>query len=197
MKSLWRSFERDEVFPREAIEYVRKEYIESPKARQIMECYVFNCGNLHQTTTSRNEGLHAAYRSNAIIIITLTESYKLRRIHKQQWMQRLHSSAAISRNRIPLDIQQIPELRDLVRKISTFALTEIKQQIILAKKEEVEGIIRIWEHGCECHIFHRYDLPCYHTVPTNGTPIALEIIAPFWRLDNWDEGIFRLYALLI
>ena len=38
--------------PRGCGSMVKKEYYNSPKARQIMECYVFDCGNLHQTTTS-------------------------------------------------------------------------------------------------------------------------------------------------
>ena len=51
----------DDDFPKEAIEYVKKEYYESENAQMFLECYVYNCGNLHQTTTSWNEGSHAAY----------------------------------------------------------------------------------------------------------------------------------------
>ena len=43
-----------------------------------MECHVFNYGNLYQTTTSRNEGAHAAFRSNRIVIPKLAESYLCR-----------------------------------------------------------------------------------------------------------------------
>ena len=110
MQVLWRSLVEDNTFPPEAIEYVRRKYYESSKARQIMECYVYDSGNLHQTTTSRNEGMHSAYRSKASIIQSLAESYKLHRIHKEQWMQRLRSTAMEGRNRIPLDLTNIPEL---------------------------------------------------------------------------------------
>ena len=65
----------DDDFPKEAIEYVKKEYYESENAQMFLECYVYNCGNLHQTTTSRNEGSHAAYRSKTTIIPKPTEAY--------------------------------------------------------------------------------------------------------------------------
>lgn len=39
MKALWKSF-LEGSFPRQAVEYVRKEYYDSPKARKIIECYV-------------------------------------------------------------------------------------------------------------------------------------------------------------
>lgn len=71
-------------------------------------------------------------------------------------------------------------------------MTEIKKQIILAKKE-AEGIIRTIVDHCECHIARRYGLPCYHYVPTNGDAIPLNSISPFWRLDNWDEGTEILF----
>lgn len=118
MQALWQSLVGDDIFPREAIDYVKREYYESPKAKQIMECYVYDSGNLHQTSTSRNEGMHSAYRSKASIIQKPTESYKLRRIHKEQWMQRLRSAAVNGRNRIPLDLTSIPELSDLIRKVN-------------------------------------------------------------------------------
>jgi hypothetical protein len=194
MKALWRSFIADDVYPREAIDYVKREYYESSKAMQIMECYVYNSGNLHQTTTSRNEGMHGAYRSKASVIQKPTESYLLRRNHKEQWMQRLRGQAMNGRNRIPLDLSNTPELRDLTRKISLFALTEVKKQITLAKKEESEGIIRAWLQNCQCHAARRYGFPCYHVVPTNGDTIPLNSIAPFWRLDNWDEGTQFYYS---
>jgi len=197
MKALWQSFIADDVYPREAIDYVKREYYESSKAIQIMECYVYNCGNLHQTTTSRNEGMHGAYRSKASVIQKPAESYLLRRSHKEQWMQRLRGQAMNGRNRIPLDLSNTPELRDLSRKISLFALTEVKKQIILAKKEESEGVIRTWLQNCQCHAARRYGLPCYHVVPTDGDTIPLNSIAPFWRLDNWDAGIQFHYSTTI
>jgi len=188
MQALWTSFMNGQ-FPQEAIDHVKKQYYESSTAREIMECYVFNCGNLHQTTTSRNEGLHAAYRSKTSIIQKPTESYLLRRKHKQQWMHRLRSKAADARNRIPLDVQDIRELHDLIGQVSRFALNEIKLQIILAKKEESQGGIPTWRGRCACHTYCCYGLPCRHMVPTDGTKIALENIASFWHLDNWDQGL--------
>jgi hypothetical protein len=29
-------------------------------------------------------------------------------------------------------------------------------------------------------------------MPTDGSPIQLENIAPMWRLDNWEQGSFQL-----
>ena len=52
MRTLWDSAMAGSEFPEAAVQWVKKEYYNSPKARQIMECYVFDCGNLHQTTTS-------------------------------------------------------------------------------------------------------------------------------------------------
>ena len=108
---------------------------------------------------------------------------------KQQWILRLRSKAANARNRIPLDIEATPELHDLAGTISLFALYEIKRQIILAKREESQGRIPTWVGRCECHAYCRYGLPCWHMVPTDGTKIALENIAAFWHLDNWEQGL--------
>src|SRR5438045_791271 len=124
MQALRTSFVNGQ-FPQEAIDHVKKQYYESSQARQIMECYVFNCGNLHQTTTSRNEGSHAAYRSKTTVIPKLAEAYIGHRIHKNQWMQRLHGAAWNAHNRIPLDVQAVPELHQVAGKLSIFALTEI------------------------------------------------------------------------
>src|SRR5438876_5713786 len=89
----------DNDFSNEAIDYIKKEYYESENAQMFMECYVYNCGNLHQTTTSRNEGSHAAYRSKTTIIPKPTEAYLRRRIHRKEWITRLRSEAMRARNR--------------------------------------------------------------------------------------------------
>lgn len=154
-----------------------------------MEYYIYDCGNLHQTTTSRNEGSHAAYRSKTANIPKFAESYLQRRIHRKGWLAQLRAEAAQARNRIPLDIQNIPELREIAGKISKFALTEIRQQIILAKKEEEKYGRRITLlQRCSCHAFARYGLPCYHMIPTDGSSIQLTDLASLWRLDNWNQG---------
>jgi hypothetical protein len=89
MKTLWQSLcegAGGALFPEQAVSYVRKEYYDSPLAQQFMECYVYDSGNLGQTTTSANEGNHYAFRTNTSIIDKPAESYKLRRIHKKQLM---------------------------------------------------------------------------------------------------------------
>ena len=91
-----------------------------------------------------------------------------------------------------MDIRNTPELRDIVGKVSIFALTEIKCQILLAKKEEARGAVWAFTEECQCQAYRRYGLPCWHTVPTNASAIGIDIIAPFWRLDNWDQGFRRL-----
>jgi len=192
MHALWREFSRAGRFPEDAVQYVRKEYYESQKAKQIMECYVYNCGNLHQTTTSRNEGAHAAFRSNRTVIPKLSDSYLRRREHNEQWIRRLRVKAAEARNRVPLDLQVFAELRELVGKISIFALTEINSQIIAAKREQAKGITRSLGDSCRCPTYHRYGLPCWHIVPTDGTAIALDIIGEFWLLKNWHQGCVQL-----
>jgi hypothetical protein len=84
MRALWESMMEEGGFPQEAVDWVFKEYYDNRKARKFMECYVYDCGNLHQTTTSRNEGCHAAYHSKNGVIPKLTEAYKGRHIHKKQ-----------------------------------------------------------------------------------------------------------------
>jgi hypothetical protein len=180
----------DDKFPNEAIEYVEKEYYRSENAQMFMECYVSNYGNLHQTTTSRNEGCHAAYRSKTTTIPKPTEAHLRRRAHRKEWITRLRGEAMRARNRIPLDVQQIPELSEIAGKVSTFALQQIRQQIMLAKKEiEQYGQISHSATGiCRCHVYVRYGLPCLHQIPADGSPVQLEQISPMWRLDNWNEG---------
>lgn len=187
MRRLWRLLcegADGALFPEEAIDYVKKEYYDSPMARQFMECYVYDSGNLGQTTTSANEGNHHAFRSNASIISKPTESYRLRRIHKKELMQRLRARATSAQSRIPLDIRNIAELHELAGKISIFALIQIRRQIILAKKEHLQGNLLDVPMRCNCHTFLRYDLPCIHLIPTDGSPIPLESVPSFWRLDN-------------
>ena len=60
MRGLWRTLFEEGTFPEDVVEYVRREYYESSKAQKIMECYIFDAGNLNQTTTSRNEGSHSS-----------------------------------------------------------------------------------------------------------------------------------------
>lgn len=192
MRALWYSLSGGAggaLFPEEAIIYVKREYYDSPLARQFMECYVYDSGNLGQTTTSSNEGNHHAFRNNASIINKPTESYKLRRIHKKQLMQQLRARAKSAQSRIPLDIRNIPELRQLIGKISIFALTYIKRQIMLAKKERLQGNFLEILTRCNCHEFLRYELPCIHLIPIDDSPIPLDDIPSFWRLENWDNGL--------
>jgi hypothetical protein len=104
-------------------------------------------------------------------------------------MQELRAKAIRGSNTLDLDIELFPELRELTRKVSQFALREIRQQISLAKREWANGNVRNpWDHGerCHCHSFRRYGLPCWHMVDPDGTAIPLDKIAPFWRIDNWD-----------
>lgn len=198
--ALWSSMIVDGGFPEEAVQHVRKGYFDNPRTRKIMECFVFDSGNLCQTTTSRNEGSHAAFRSKTNVVPKPADAYLLRRKHNALWMSRLRSQAINSQNRIPLEIQHVPELRKLIKKVSLFALSEIHRQVIQARMEETKGVIREsgWENGlCECHAFRRYGLPCWHMVPTDGTAILLEHIAPFWRIDNWNRGICQSNPLII
>ena len=182
----------DDDFPKEAIEYVKKEYYESENAQMFLECYVYNCGNLHQTTTSWNEGSHAAYRSKTTIIPKPTEAYLRHRIHRKEWITRLRSEAMRARNCIPLDVQYIPELREIAGKVSTFALQQIRQSVMLAKKEiEKYGQrLHLATGICFCPAYARYGLPCVHHIPADCSPVQLEQISPMWRLDNWNDGYF-------
>jgi len=188
MRSAWDTLEQEGQFPSEAVGWLKKQYYDSPKAHQFMECYVYNCGNMSQTSTSRNEGSHAAYRSKASVISKPAESYQLRRIHKTQWMQRLRVNAMQARARIPLDLRNSPELSQLVGTLSIFALTQINKEILRAKHDRLDGVQLALPLTCTCHTHRRYGLPCKHVVPTDGSAIELEQISPFWRLDNWDQG---------
>jgi len=191
MKALWRSQLEAGQFPKEALEYVKREYYDHSRVRQFMECYIFDAGNLQQTTTSRNEGTHRAIRTNVGIISKMSTAYLQRRQRNIQYMQQLRAQAIRGSNTLDLDIQLFPELCELMRKISRFALQEIRKQISLARAEEAKGnSYNPWDYGeqCDCHNFRRYGLPCWHMVPIDGTCIPLEKIAPFWRIDNWDQG---------
>ena len=179
----------NETFPNEAINYVEKEYCNTEIAGMFMECYVYNYGNLHQTTTSRKEGSHAAYRSKTTTIPKPTEAYLRRRIHRKEWINRLRSEAMQARNRIPLDVQDIPELQEIAGQVSTFALQQIRQQVMLARKDIEQYGQRLLATGiCRCHVYTRYGLPCVHQIPADGSPVQLEQISSMWRLDNWDQG---------
>lgn len=94
-------------------------FIDEFKARKIMECYTYDSDNHGQTTTSRIERSHAAYRSKSSIVPSLKDSYIQHRIHKQNWIRTLRSNAADARNRTPLAAQAMPELRSLVGKITS------------------------------------------------------------------------------
>jgi hypothetical protein len=190
MRELWKSFERDSKFPAEAVAYVRIEYYESSKAKKIMECYMSNSGNLHQTSTSRNESAHIAIRSKTSILQSPVESYRLRRQYNDSWIRHLRAKAATAKNRVPLDLQNMLELRNLLGKVSEFALTEIKRQILQARRKEVQGHGRALQDKCTCYVFRRYGLPCLHTVPIDGTPIPLANISSFWYLENFDQRMF-------
>ena len=126
MRGLWRTLFEEGTFPEDAVEYVRREYYESSKAHKIMECYIFDVGNLNQTTTSRNEGSHVAFRSKTTVIPRPAEAYVLRRKHNSMWMQTLRAKAADAVNSAYHEIKAVPELRDLLHKISHFALSEIR-----------------------------------------------------------------------
>lgn len=152
-----------------------------------MECYIFDAGNLHQTTTSRNEAMHHVNRSKSSVIGKPVEAYKLRRLHKCEWIQSLRSKASMARTRIPLDMKAMPELNELAGNVSLFALNEIRKQVILAKKKALNGTLSHVD-TCDCHAFRRYGLPCMHLVPTDGSTIPLGNISPFWHLNNWDQG---------
>src|SRR5436309_1570625 len=78
LRALWKSLVENGGFLLEAVEHVRKSYYDHPKALKIMEYYVFNCSNLHQTSTSQNEGSHAAFRSKRVVNPKLAEVYVAR-----------------------------------------------------------------------------------------------------------------------
>src|SRR5947207_15646020 len=103
-------------------------------------------------------------------------------------MQRLQGKAMQTRNHIGIEILASPELRELAGRVNDFALTEIKKQIIIAKKEKSERRTSTWVDECECHTYRRDGLPCMHMVPVDGTAIPLDAIAPYWRLHNWEQG---------
>ena len=147
-----------------------------------MECYVYDCKNLHQTTTSWNKDSHAAYYSKNIIIRKLTKAYKDRHIHKKQWMQCLHDATWSACNYIPLNIQIIPELHQIAEKLSIFALTKIRRQLILAKKKAQNGWVNVWlnRDHYDCHVYVHCELSYLHIMSINDSSIQLENIASMW-----------------
>ena len=86
MKEIWWIVIEESEFPKEAVKWVQDNYYTSSKARKIMEYYMFDNRNMHQTTISRNEEAHAAYHNKTQIISKLAEIYQLRWKHKIQWI---------------------------------------------------------------------------------------------------------------
>ena len=165
MRELWKLFKGDSKFPTEAVTFVRIEYYESSKAQKIMECYVSDCNNLHQTSTSHNESAHAAIRSKASILQSPVESYRLRRQYNDSWICRLRAKAATAKNRVPLDLQNMLELRNLLGKVSEFALTEIKRQILLARRKYRDMDMR-WKTNVHVTYFGATDFHAYILFPS-------------------------------
>ena len=102
-------------------------------------------------------------------------------------MQRLRAKAADAANSVHHEIKVVPELRELLHKVSHFALSEIRQQVHQAKMQEIDDVIRDWKDGdgqCNCHAYRRYRLSCLHIVSTDETAIPLNNIPSFWRLNN-------------
>ena len=141
MRALWRTLFEEGTFPKGAVEYVKRKYYESSKAHKIMECFIIEVGNLNQTTTSRNEGFHAAFRSKTTIIPKLAKAYVLRRKYNSMWMQTLSAKAANAANSVYHKIKAVPKLRNLLHKVSHFALSQIRRQVHHAKMQEIEGVI--------------------------------------------------------
>ena len=155
-----------------------------------MEYYVYNCDNLHQITISWNERSHAIYRSKTIIIPKSIEIYLRHRIHRKEWITRLRSEVMRARNRISLDVQQISELREIAGKVNIFALQQIRQQIMLAKKkiEKYDQRLQLTTEICYCPVYMQYELSYIHHIPTDDSSIQLDQIFFIWRLDNWNES---------
>ena len=101
-------------------------------------------------------------------------------------MQRLRAKAADAVNSVYHEIKIVPELRELLHKVSHFALSEIRRQVHQAKMREMKRVIRIQveDERCDCHTYRRYELPCWHIVSTDGNAIPVDKITPFWRTYN-------------
>jgi len=100
-------------------------------------------------------------------------------------------------NRIPLNIQYMSELTQLIGKVSIFALTEIKSQLVLAKKDESERILHSWlDSLCNYHTYNHYELLCRYKLSIDDAAIELVSISSFWRLDNWNQGMTSLSLLI-
>lgn len=160
-----------------------------------MKCYIYNCGNLYQITTSRNKDWHASFRSNRMIISKLSDFYLCRWEYNELWIRKLCIKTAEAYNQISLNLQHIPELQKLIREISIFALMEINSQIINAKNEKVKGITHVWMNGCECSIYYCYGLPCWHMISIDDTVISLDMIGEFWYFKIWQQGSIQLNVL--
>ena len=103
---------------------------------------------------------HCTYRSKTTIIPKPAETYLRRRIHRKEWSTRLRSEAMRARNRIPLNVQQISELREIAGKFSTFTLQKIWQQIMLTKKGIKKYDQRLRLATEICFVLHIRDMDC-------------------------------------
>ena len=112
-------------------------------------------------------------------------------------MQYLYNIAMNAWNRISLNIQYISKLIQFIEKVNIFALTKIKSQLVLAKKDENEGILHLWLNLlCNCHTYNHYELFCRHRFSIDDAIIELVSISSFWYFDNWDQDMTSLSLLI-
>ena len=195
MKALWWSLFEEGQFPWKSVEYLRREYYDHPElnnswsATSMMPAIYIKLQLLARRVLTALFGLMLALFRKCRTP-TSNPNYGMFNTCRNYGLRQ-------SEEVIPpdLDIELFPELRELARKVSQFALREIRQQITPAKREEANGNVRNpWNYGerCYCHSFRRFGLPFRHMVPTDRTAIPLDKIAPFWRIDNWDRGTMKL-----
>ena len=118
------------------------------------------------------------------------KSYRLRRQYNDSWIYHLWAKTATAKNRVPLDLQNILELDNLLRKINEFILTEIKRQILFTRRKEIQRHEYILKDKYICYIFRHYELPYLYIIFIDDISIPLTNISPFWYLENFDQCIF-------
>ena len=77
----------------------------------------------------------------------------------------------------------MPELRNLIDKINIFALTEIRKQIIIMKKNIIKNKDSKNDYY-KYHTFYQYKFFCIYFVSIDNNLISFENIVSFWRLNN-------------
>ncbi|GKA61621.1 PKS-NRPS hybrid synthetase [Tanacetum coccineum] len=128
-------------------------------------------------SSSRAEGAHAKLKKYLQVFTSdLHEVKKKISLAVEHEFNEIKVRLASERIKIPHDCN-IPEFRELLSRVSLFALKEIYKQYIKKK----EGTIT----PCTGHFMATMGLPCHHKISSwQGMTLSMDLVHPHWRIDT-------------